>query len=85
MIQNYQDAMAICKWVGYPDLFITFTCNPKWPEIQRFVKNLGLNAEDRPDIVCRVFKMKLDQLIRDVKEGNKFGRVKASKFLFLLQ
>ena len=29
--QNYQDAMAICRWAGYPDLFVTFTCNPKWP------------------------------------------------------
>lgn len=26
MIQNYQDAMAICRWCGYPNLFITFTC-----------------------------------------------------------
>jgi helitron helicase-like protein len=34
MIQNYQDAMAICRWYGYPDLFITFTCNSRWPEIQ---------------------------------------------------
>ncbi|XP_031108708.1 uncharacterized protein LOC116013199 [Ipomoea triloba] len=25
MIQNYQDAMAICRFVGYPNLFITFT------------------------------------------------------------
>ena len=29
MIHNYQDAMAICRWAGYPDLFLTFTCNPK--------------------------------------------------------
>ena len=25
MIQNNQDAMAICRWAGNPDLFITFT------------------------------------------------------------
>ncbi|XP_019153903.1 PREDICTED: uncharacterized protein LOC109150447 [Ipomoea nil] len=25
MVQNYQDAMAICAWIGYPNLFITFT------------------------------------------------------------
>ena len=35
MIQNYQDAMAICRQYGNPDLFITFTCNLKWPEIIR--------------------------------------------------
>ena len=33
LFQNYQDAMAICRYYGYPDLFITFTCNAKWPEI----------------------------------------------------
>ena len=37
MIENYQDAMAICRWAGYPDLFITFTCNTKWPEIDLFL------------------------------------------------
>ncbi|XP_019197738.1 PREDICTED: uncharacterized protein LOC109191567 [Ipomoea nil] len=25
MVQNYQDAMAICAWIGYPNIFITFT------------------------------------------------------------
>lgn len=29
MIQNYHDAIAICRVYGPPDLFITFTCNPK--------------------------------------------------------
>jgi hypothetical protein len=28
MVQNYQDAMAICRWVACPDAFVTFTCNP---------------------------------------------------------
>ena len=31
--QNYQDAMAIVAKYGKPDLFITFTCNPKWDEV----------------------------------------------------
>ena len=34
LFQNYQDIMAICRNYGYPTLFITFTCNSKWPEIQ---------------------------------------------------
>nr|KAJ0228155.1 hypothetical protein LSAT_V11C100011050 [Lactuca sativa] len=37
MLQNYLDAMSLCKWFGYPDFFITFTCNPKWPEIKRIL------------------------------------------------
>ncbi|XP_071718552.1 ATP-dependent DNA helicase RRM3-like [Rutidosis leptorrhynchoides] len=34
MLQNYQDAMALCREFDKPDLFITFTSNPKWPEIE---------------------------------------------------
>ena len=79
MLQNYLDAMAMCKCYGYPDLFITFTCNPKWPKITRYLQRKGLKSEDRPDIISKVFKMKLDQLIKDIKEKRIFGRVKAGK------
>uniref|UniRef100_M1D704 Helicase n=1 Tax=Solanum tuberosum TaxID=4113 RepID=M1D704_SOLTU len=64
MLQNYQDAMSVCKWAGYPDLFITFTCNPKWPEITRFVNSRGLAPEDRPDII-----MSLQSQIRSPDKG----------------
>ncbi|KAM3249326.1 hypothetical protein P3L10_011095 [Capsicum annuum] len=77
MIQNYQDAMEIYKWAGYPNLFITFTCNPMWPKIIRFLKSRGLQPKDRPDILSRVFKIKLDHLIKDLKEKQIFGRVKS--------
>ena len=58
MRQRYHDAMAIVVKKGKPDLFITFTCNPKWKEI---AENLYPNqqAYDRPDIVSRVFKIYL--------------------------
>ncbi|GAU45376.1 hypothetical protein TSUD_89960 [Trifolium subterraneum] len=77
MIQNYQDAMAICSWAGYPDLFITFTCNHKWPEVVDFLKKYRLTPWDRPDLVSRLFKIKLEQLIRDIKGGSIFGKVKS--------
>ncbi|KAM3238948.1 hypothetical protein P3L10_013981 [Capsicum annuum] len=77
MIQNYQDVMAIYKWAGYPDLFIKFICNPRWPKIIRFLKSSGLQLEDRPDILSRVFKIKLDHLIKDLKEKQIFGRFKS--------
>jgi hypothetical protein len=35
MVQNYQDAMVIYRWACCLDVFITFTCNPQWPEIKR--------------------------------------------------
>ena len=80
-VQNYQDAMAICRWAGYPDLFITFTCNPKWPEINRMVAKAGHKTdENRIDVVCRVFKMKLRALMHDFKTNEFFGRVRAGTF-----
>jgi hypothetical protein len=61
MAQNYQDAMAICRSYGAPDLFVTFTCNPKWDEVADALRSeTGQKPADRPDIVSRVFKMKLD-------------------------
>ncbi|XP_076881623.1 uncharacterized protein LOC143529797 [Bidens hawaiensis] len=77
MMQNYLDAMTLCKWYGYPDFFITVTCNPKWPEVQRFLKDTTLNADDRPDILCRLFKIKLDSLIKDLKENHVLGKLQA--------
>ncbi|GKD51982.1 putative PIF1 DNA helicase/replication protein A1-like protein [Tanacetum coccineum] len=83
MIQQYRDAMAICRWAGPPDLFETMTCNRKCPEIERDVENYipGLPATDRPDTITRVFKMKLDDLVEDIQKGHHFGRVKAGVYL----
>ncbi|XP_021985033.1 uncharacterized protein LOC110880914 [Helianthus annuus] len=75
MMQNYLDAMSLCKWFGYPDFFITITCNPNWPEVQRFLKDTTIRPEDRPDILCRIFKIKLDSITKDLKEGKLLGRV----------
>ncbi len=33
MSEKYHDAMAVVAARGPPSLFITMTCNPKWPEI----------------------------------------------------
>ncbi|KAK9740669.1 hypothetical protein RND81_03G052500 [Saponaria officinalis] len=75
LFQNYQDALAICRWAGPPDLFITFTCNPKWDEIKQFLaKHPEQHPEDRPDIVARVFKIKLNELINDITKKAFFGR-----------
>lgn len=33
MTENFHDAVAVSRVHGSPDIFTTFTCNPKWPEI----------------------------------------------------
>ena len=79
--QNYQDAMAICRSVGYPDLFITFTCNPKWPEINYMLQLIGQKDDtNRVDIMCRVFEIKLQELMRYIKKEEPFGKVMACEF-----
>ncbi|XP_057433001.1 uncharacterized protein LOC130725830 [Lotus japonicus] len=85
MFNNCQDAMAICKRFGYPDLFITMTCNANWKEIQDFVTPRGLRADDRPDIVARVFKMKLNDLMSNLKKGKIFGEVQAGTYTIEFQ
>ncbi|KAH1238478.1 hypothetical protein GmHk_08G023137 [Glycine max] len=77
MFLNCQDAMTICKKFGYPNLFITITCNTSWSEISDVVHKKGLMPSDKLDIVCRVFKMKLDELMSDFKKTNIFGKVNA--------
>lgn len=76
MNQHYQDAMAIARKHGGPDLFVTITCNPNWIEIQRELA-LGQNAADRPDLCARVFKLKLDAVLEDITKHHCFGRIAA--------
>ncbi|KAG7532765.1 Nucleic acid-binding OB-fold [Arabidopsis thaliana x Arabidopsis arenosa] len=85
MVQSYYDAMAICKHYGFPDLFITFTCNPKWPEITRYCEARGLTSDDRPDIVARIFKIKLDSLMQDLTEKKMLGKTEASMYIVEFQ
>ncbi|XP_021743384.1 uncharacterized protein LOC110709442 [Chenopodium quinoa] len=73
-VQNYHDALAICRWAGPPDLFITMTCNPKWPEVKDFLSLIpGQKPEDRPDIIARLLKIKLDELIDDLTKKISVG------------
>ncbi|CAL1379667.1 unnamed protein product [Linum trigynum] len=75
--ENFQDAMAICRWTGYPDLFITFTCNANWPEIQFMVDIIKANGRkdyNRADVIARVFRLKLLQLMLEIRDKQIFGK-----------
>jgi hypothetical protein len=82
MGQLYQDAMARVHKFGKPDLFVTFTCNPKWKEIT-YAFLLGQTAKDHPKLVTRVFNLKLDSLLKDIKAsvlGNVIIKIWVIKF-----
>ncbi|XP_074346671.1 uncharacterized protein LOC141685451 [Apium graveolens] len=73
--QYFKDFLAICRAIGHPSLFLTMTCNSKWSEIQEILKLLSnVDPVDAPDIVSRVFKLKLDQLLDLIKKENFFGK-----------
>jgi len=76
MHAQFQNAMAIVRKLGKPDFFITVTCNPQWPEIQRALPEGG-DWHDSPSIVCRVFNMKLKRILADLREHSVLGRVQA--------
>jgi len=65
--------------MGFPDLFITFTCNPKWPEITKLLAKLKLSPRDCPDIVSRAFKIKFEQLLTDLTKNHLLGKTIACK------
>ncbi|CAN1801722.1 ATP-dependent DNA helicase PIF1 [Linum perenne] len=89
--ENFQDAMAICRWGGYPDLFLTFTCNSQWPEIQLMIDLVtcsGRRDTNRADIIARVFKLKLNQLLFadvEVVEFQKRGLPHVHMLIFLAE
>ncbi len=77
MGQLYQDAMARIYKFGKPNFFVTFTCNPKWKEIIDVLLPRQ-TTKDHPELVTRVFNLKLDTLLKDIKDsvlGNVIAKI----------
>ncbi|XP_071692044.1 uncharacterized protein [Rutidosis leptorrhynchoides] len=86
MMQNYQDAMALCREFDNPDLFITFTANPNWPEIDAMISFIvGQKPHDRVDIEARVFKLKLNGLIDEIMKDHIFGACQVGIYVIEFQ
>jgi hypothetical protein len=81
MIQNYHDSIAICRVFGPPDFFCTFTCNPNWPEIVNSCHGNVQRPSDISDVIVRVYHMKLEELIQDIRSGKMFGPCNAGMLL----
>jgi len=76
MHERQQDAMSYVRLYGHPDLFITVTTNPNWPEIRDSLLP-GQNPFDRPDIIARVFRLKVLKLVEMLTRDMVFGKVQA--------
>ena len=77
MQQHYQDAMAIMRKFGKPDLLITITCNQKWKELKEILKDFPKNTipNDIPNIMVRLFHTKLHLISNDILKEEVFGKV----------
>uniref|UniRef100_A0A0L8HF79 Helitron helicase-like domain-containing protein n=1 Tax=Octopus bimaculoides TaxID=37653 RepID=A0A0L8HF79_OCTBM len=71
--------MTFVRHYGRPDLFITFTCNPKWVEVTRELLPHQQYCH-RHDLIARIFKKKLTRLIDFIKKGQVFGPVKCHMY-----
>ena len=84
MHQQYHDGIAIVRAYSEPDIFITMTCNPQWPEI-----SAGLlphqSSQDHLDIASRVFRLKLDALVNDLIENAVLGKIIAHMYVVEFQ
>lgn len=77
--ERTQDAMTYVRYYGRPDLFITFTCNPKWTEISEQLAD-GQKSYHRHDLIARVFHIKVKKMINIITKGNIFGESRCHMF-----
>ena len=70
--------MTVISNYGKPDLFITVTCNPQWPEILNDLKEIKLS--DKLTITARVFHFKLQCIMEDTLKKHIFGKVIAMMY-----
>ena len=75
MHEYSQDAMTYVRNYGRPDLFVTFTCNPKWPQITELL-HPGQSASDRHNVTARVFKQQLRCLMDFIVMQRIYGAVR---------
>jgi hypothetical protein len=74
MIQLFHDSMSVVRSLGKPDLFITVTCNPKWIEITIELRD-GQDVNDRPDLIARVFCIKVKAIMEDLLNNKIYGTI----------
>ena len=76
MTEDFQDAVAVSRVHGSPDIFTTFACDPEWPKIIETLEH-GQKAVDRADITIQIHQMKLLDYLHTIRTGQVFGTVLA--------
>jgi hypothetical protein len=66
-----KNALVLVSEFSCLHVFITLTCNPKWPEIVSLLLD-GETAFDHPDVTAAVFKSRLDQMKMNIRNEKYF-------------
>jgi hypothetical protein len=66
-----KECFGLVSEFGCPHVFLTLTCNPKWPEIVSQLLD-GQTAFDHPEVTAAVFKSRLDQMKMNIQNGKYF-------------
>jgi hypothetical protein len=67
------NALTAAQRLGFPTIFITFTCNPNAPEILEHLRE-GEKITDRIDLVVKYFHAQNLLLRNIIESGHLFGR-----------
>eukprot|EP00267_Zea_mays_P049169 XP_020401809.1 uncharacterized protein LOC109943296 [Zea mays] len=76
--------MALVRKFGKPDIFLTMTCNPNWDEITRELLPMQ-SPQDRPDLVVRIFRAKLEELKKRLTKHHILGKIRAYVYVVEFQ
>ena len=76
--------MAITRYNQHPNIFLTMTANPNWPEIKAALLP-HQTVSDCPDLVARVFELKRLTLMVKIDKQKVFGEKVAHVFTIEFQ
>ncbi len=79
-----KNAMVLVSEFGCLHVFITLTCNSKWPEIVSQLLD-GQTAFDCPDVTVAVFKSRLDQMKMNIRNGKYFDGHKPAYLFHVIE
>ncbi|KAK9714009.1 hypothetical protein RND81_06G065300 [Saponaria officinalis] len=68
---RYLNSMVLVHLYGKPYIFLPITYNPRWPEIERELLPFE-EAQNRPDLIARIFRLKLIELIKDILNSESY-------------
>ena len=71
--ERCKDAIALQLEHGHPTYFITMTMDPNAAEVVALLEP-GQTPNDRPDLLARAFKLRLEELERDLLDRGIFGK-----------